>query len=31
MHARRELLNPTSTNAEAQLELRGKKKLRTQR
>ena len=31
MHARRELLNPTCTNAEAQLELRRKKKLRAQR
>ena len=31
MHARRELLNPTSSNTEAQLELRGKKKLRAQR
>ena len=31
MHARRKLLNPTGTNAEAQLELRGKEKLRAQR
>ena len=31
MHARGELLNPTSSNTEAQLELGGKKKLRTQR
>lgn len=31
MHARRKLLNPTGTNAEAQLKLRGKEKLRTQR
>ena len=31
MHTRRELLDPTGTDAEAQLKLRGKEKLRTQR